>query len=260
MALIGSEYLWSRSVALLIDGYNLLHGTGLFGHGKGAGTLEASREALLSFLARAVESGELERTTVVFDSSDAPPGLPRTVRRQGMTIRFAVGYADADELLEELIAADHAPKKLTVVSSDHRVQRAARRRRAHTVDSHQWYFEMRQRLGRPDAGESDAKPEGPYSSEEMAAYMRAFQTPSEYEGGEEGLQVEPLSAGTLPMIGEEESKLRIEPAQTPADKPAKRRRRRRGKGASETQEKQINLDNPFPPGYAEDVVAEEGNG
>jgi predicted RNA-binding protein with PIN domain len=124
-------------MALLIDGYNLLHVTGLVGRA-GSG-LQGSRNALLRFLASAIEPKELSETTVVFDATEAPPGLPRVVTHEGMTVRYASEYPDADALLEELIAAHHVPRSLTVVSSDHRVQRAARRRRAAFVDSDVWF-------------------------------------------------------------------------------------------------------------------------
>lgn len=240
-------------MALLIDGYNLLHGTDLFGRGRDAGTLEASREALLGFVMATLEGPELSQTTIVFDSKEAPPGLPRSYRRDGLSIRFATGYADADELLEELIAADNAPKKLTVVSSDHRVQRAARRRRARTVDSHQWYFEMRQRAARPGSAAHDAKPEGPFSTEEVAAYVRQFRLPPELE--QEAREALPPP---VPDSEPRETALRIEPAESTSHKPVKRRRGRRRRKSVEPNEKRIDLANPFPPGYAEDVLAEEG--
>src|SRR5688572_15063768 len=130
---------------LLIDGYNLLHATGLFGRG-GAGSFQASRAALLGFLAAAIDATELTHTTVVFDAAEAPPGLARQHTVAGMTVHFAQDYESADDLLEELIARHHAPRKLVVVSSDHRVQRAAKKRRATAVDSHVWYGEMTARL------------------------------------------------------------------------------------------------------------------
>ena len=42
-------------------------------------------------------------TTVVFDARDPPPDRPREYQWHGMTVRYAVGYEDADTLLEELI-------------------------------------------------------------------------------------------------------------------------------------------------------------
>ena len=43
-------------------------------------------------------------------------------------MRFAVHQEQADDLIEELIRKSATPKQLTVVSNDHRAQRAAARR------------------------------------------------------------------------------------------------------------------------------------
>src|SRR5262245_37959795 len=135
--------------SILIDGYNLLHVTGIFGRGVGPGTLHRSRTALLNVLAESIAPEEVAHTTIVFDSAEAPPGLPRQINHRGMTVHFASSYADADELIEELIQTHHSPRTLTVVSSDHRIQRAARRRKATPIDSDRWYAElMRARQGR----------------------------------------------------------------------------------------------------------------
>ena len=105
---------------LLIDGYNLLHATGIVGPGHGAGRLRAERLALLNFLAESIDPAELPHTTVVFDAREAPPGLPRqSWSIGGITVRFATQYESADELIEELIQAASAPRRLVVVSSDH---------------------------------------------------------------------------------------------------------------------------------------------
>jgi len=147
---------------LLIDGYNLLYGSGIVGDTRGARGFERSRMALIGFVIAAVDERERGGTTIVFDAAGAPPGLPSTLLYEGVTVRFARGYADADALLEELIAADHAPRKLTVVSSDHRVQRAAKRRRAAVLDSDVWYADAlrRRRDGPGQAAALDiAKPQ-----------------------------------------------------------------------------------------------------
>ena len=57
-----------------------------------------------------------------------PPGLPRTFEYRGITVQFAPRNRIADELIADLILAERAPRQLTVVSSDHQVQRVARRR------------------------------------------------------------------------------------------------------------------------------------
>ncbi|HUE72239.1 MAG TPA: NYN domain-containing protein [Pirellulaceae bacterium] len=124
---------------LLIDGYNLLNGSDVFARGRAAGTLAAAREALLAFLAGALEPRLRERTVIVFDAAMAPPGLPRELAWDGISVRIAPRKSTADELIEELIDAAADPRHLLVVSSDHRVQRAARQKGAQFIDSEKWY-------------------------------------------------------------------------------------------------------------------------
>jgi predicted RNA-binding protein with PIN domain len=196
-------------MALLIDGYNLLHVTGLVG--RASSGLQGSRNALLRFLASAIEPKELADTTIVFDATEAPPGLPRVVTHEGMTVRYASEYPDADALLEELIAAHHVPRSLTVVSSDHRLQRAARRRRAPFVDSDVWFAEAaRRRAQRQGAAPAPVRREAVLSAGEIAYWLAEF--------------------------GEA-----VPDPQLTADREAQ-------PGSS---------DNPFPPGYAEDLLGDE---
>ncbi len=148
-------------MTLLIDGYNLLHVTGLFGKGGGPGSFQRSREALLRFLAASLEPAERMNTTIVFDANDAPPGLPQEHLFEEITVRYARDYSDADALIEELIQRDNAPRSLLVVSSDHRIQRAARRRRAQNVDSDVWYSRLWQQRVQTRRGQHRPHPEKP---------------------------------------------------------------------------------------------------
>ena len=157
-------------MSLLIDGYNLLHVVGILGRGVGPGGLERSRLALLNFLAESLTAAEIPRTTVVFDAHDAPPGLAGTVIHRGLTVRFAVRYEDADSLIEELIRADSAPRRLVVVSSDHRLQKAAHRRRAKAVDSDAWFAEVierRRQRQQESAAAGESRPSGPLLAEDV---------------------------------------------------------------------------------------------
>lgn len=159
---------------LLIDGYNLLNVTGIIGRGVGPGSLERARRALLNFLAESLDAGEAQRTTVVFDAGDdAPRQLPRRVNHRGIAVHFAARYEDADSMIEELIAADSAPRSLTVVSSDHRIQRAARRRRAKAVDSDRWYQETLRRRAAPTPAR-ETKPATPLSPGEVQHWIDTF--------------------------------------------------------------------------------------
>lgn len=158
---------------LLIDGYNLMYGAGIVGQGRGPGGLERSRYALIREVAAGLNDAERATTTIVFDAAGAPPGLPSTIVSDGVLVRFAKGYEDADELLEELIVADHAPRKLTVVSSDHRVQRAAKRRRATAVDSDVWYERfMRDRRAAQEEHVASAKPQAVVDDDEVQFWLQ----------------------------------------------------------------------------------------
>jgi predicted RNA-binding protein with PIN domain len=113
----------------------------------------------------------------VFDAAEAPPGLPRVVMHNGMTVRYASDYDDADALIEELIAANNVPRSLLVVSSDHRLQRAARRRRAPFVDSDVWFAEAarrnrssRSRLSEPQSPSRAVS----LTAEEIAYWLAEF--------------------------------------------------------------------------------------
>ncbi|HEX5443133.1 MAG TPA: NYN domain-containing protein, partial [Pirellulales bacterium] len=159
---------------LLIDGYNLIYAAGMIGRGIGPGGLERSRRALLDFVAESLDEHERQRVTVVFDAHGAPHGLPHTLVHRGITVRFAAGYADADELIEELIRADSAPRRLTVVSGDHRLQRAARRRRATALDSEQWYTDTLRRRGQRPPAPPPAKPSLPADAREVEFWLAQF--------------------------------------------------------------------------------------
>ena len=162
-------------MGILIDGYNFLFTVGLAAEHAGPGTLARSRTALLNFVVKVVEPRELSRTVIIYDAANSPPGLPSEERHRGIRVLFAVKHADADALIEELIASDHSPRQLTVVSSDHRLQRAARRRRADPIDSDRWYQESLDRVRRlKDADPADVKPAAPLSEAEVQGWLDEF--------------------------------------------------------------------------------------
>lgn len=203
-------------MSLIIDGYNLLHATDIFGEGTGPGHFQRSREALLSFLSASLNESERTQTTIVFDAAEAPPGLPDQYSVDGLSVIYARDYPDADALIEELVEDHHAPRGLTVVSSDHRVQRAARRRGAKHIDSDRWYRDLWRRrveLRRQNHKTIPEKPIGQLSTAEIAYWVEQFD-------------------------GEDVPEL---PARNP----------------TASDEKAPEFENPFPPGYADDLLDSE---
>jgi len=187
-------------MATLIDGYNLLHAMGLLGRDYGPGGLEKARRAMLGLLAASLAEDEARRTTVVFDAAAAPAGAPREFSYKNVAVRFAANHEEADTLIEELILADSAPRQLVVVSSDHRLQRAARRRRATALDS-EVFLDNLLRSRRPHpapAPDPDltAKQHGRSSEADTEFWLREFQDLAEDEALEELFPFEDTEAET----------------------------------------------------------------
>lgn len=227
---------------LLIDGYNLLHATDLFGEGALKGTLRGSREALLNFLVRNLSQRECKSTTIIFDAAQAPPNLPSKYHFEGILVWFARDYPDADSLMEELLETYGSARDLTVVSHDRRVQRAARSAGAKPVDSNVWFRDIKIRSS--DQNQIDTKPIAPL--ENSSEWTKAFQ--------DEQLQEE---------IREHEKQMsdkaaRARAANQPTQKQPKYRSKEKEKPAQESSHGEFGkgIFDPFPPGYGEDLLDE----
>ncbi len=111
----------------------------------------------------------------MFDSHKTPPGATEVQNYRGIEVRFAIHEQEADDLIESLIHHDSAPRHLTVVSDDHRIQQAARRRHCTVLgcgDYLDWLAQhRRQRRQRP--AEAPAKPDGS-SRTETQHWLREF--------------------------------------------------------------------------------------
>jgi len=165
---------------LIIDGYNLLHAAGLARVNYAQGDLQRQRHQLLVRLAGRLSTEERQRSTVVFDAIDAPSGLDREFQHEGIAVLFAEPGHEADELIEQLVASHSAARNLIVVSSDHRLQRAARTRRAASLDSEAFLVRLSRRGGAGETSNrssesrnSAAKP-SPTGDPDVAYWLREF--------------------------------------------------------------------------------------
>jgi predicted RNA-binding protein with PIN domain len=157
----------------LIDGYNLLYAMGVLRGPVGPHGLEKARLGLLGQVRGAHGAGASD-VTVVFDASRAPPGADPEAEYQGIQIRYALRQ-EADDLIDELIRHDSAPRGLAVVSDDHRVQQAARRRQCVVLGCEAYLDHLEKlRHARPEAPEEGAtKPDG-VSGAELERWLREF--------------------------------------------------------------------------------------
>jgi predicted RNA-binding protein with PIN domain len=162
----------------LIDGYNLMYELGLLEKRLGPEGFRKARNRFLNRLAEGLGAKASHQTTVVFDAREAPRHLPRESTHKGLTVIYADEDEGADARIERLIAAHSAPKSLTVVSTDHRIRKAASRRKARIVTADAFW----QQLENPSRGvppPARPQPDEPSrllgaSPDEAAQWLEAF--------------------------------------------------------------------------------------
>jgi len=125
---------------LIIDGYNLMHAAGIARRRYASGDLERCRSRLHRELAMRLAANVLSTAVVVYDAFDSPGNDDRQQQHAGVNVLFAAQGHDADSLIEQLLQQHSVPKRVIVVSSDHRLHKAARRRKAKCVDSEDFWF------------------------------------------------------------------------------------------------------------------------
>jgi len=163
---------------LIIDGYNVLYAADLVPPSGGPHGLERARRSLLRLISGRLTPRERHRTTVVFDAPEQTmgPSPPHEVHQ--LLVMFADRDGDADAMIERLIRKNSAPRRLCVVSSDRRLQKAARRRRAGFLDSETFLKRLARRASRAEhRGEEEpaAKRSGRLSPGEVDAWLRVFE-------------------------------------------------------------------------------------
>lgn len=165
---------------LIIDGYNLLHAAGLSQARYGPGELKRQRHRLMVRLGNELTAAERVRCTVTFDAIEAPSGLERQYRHAEITVLFAEPGHDADSLIEELIDAHAAPTQLLIVSSDHRLQKAAKQRRAESLDSDSFLERLADRAKAAAARATPTEPPKPAAGtaaagkEDLTYWLKEF--------------------------------------------------------------------------------------
>lgn len=164
----------------IIDGYNLLHAAGMAQQDYAQGELLRCRNRLLKFLIERLSRAEIARASVVFDARDPPVGFPSTFTVSGLRVLFANPGGDADVLIERLIEEHSAPRQLRLVTSDRRLQNAAKKRRALFKDSEAFFDELNRRPVLPKrtklsgTASPDAKDEHRLSETETAHWLKVF--------------------------------------------------------------------------------------
>ncbi len=126
----------------IIDGHNLLHAIAKAGYGDEPISDIALCRTLGRYLRIVRERGE-----IIFDGA-GPPEKDQFDHVSNLEVFFVGRATDADTVIEDKINANTAPKRLTVVSSDRRVVRAARTRKASAIKSDAFWAEVIKELKR----------------------------------------------------------------------------------------------------------------
>ncbi len=150
---------------LIVDCYNVLYAP------MPASLAGLDEAGLCRALARSVWRGQ--RVVVVCDGLVKPHG-PDVSPVEGVELRYSGRGRSADDVIVELVDADSAPRRLTVVSSDRQVQKAARRRRCRVVSSEDFIRALAATPGAKHHGADDRRPLTPLSEQEVTRWLKRF--------------------------------------------------------------------------------------
>ena len=165
---------------LLIDCYNLLHTA------MPPALAGLDEDRLCRLLARGPARSRGRDHAVVVCDGVPKPGVPSESPVAGIELVYSGAGRTADDVIIERIDADSAPRRLVVVSTDHRIRRAARRR-ARAVTSDQFVGRLVELLGARGAASgppprgSDKPAVDRLSESDVQAWLEAF----DVEAGEE---------------------------------------------------------------------------
>lgn len=152
---------------LIVDTYNALHVTGVLPPGLAG--LEVHE------LAELVGASRWGRHRVVLVCDGTRPRGAAGSNVAGVTVKYAGGGESADAAIERMLLESSHPRRLTVVSNDRQVQRAARRRKAAVLSSDAWLGQLAQDHARASARRPAHRREiGPLTSEQVEGWLRYF--------------------------------------------------------------------------------------
>jgi hypothetical protein len=114
-----------------------------------------------------------EKGEVVFDGT-GPPDKTVFDNIGNLEVSFAGLGSDTDTVIEDKIKASTAPKRLTIVSSDRRLRKAARARKAASVKSEIFWADLQKQLSRKAVVEEPAAKREGISESETKKWFEFF--------------------------------------------------------------------------------------
>ena len=155
-------------MVVIIDGHNLLHSIQKTFEDFDSLTAVRLCQIISGYLKQVRENGE-----IVFDGT-GPKDKSGFDNISNLEVFFAGQGSDADTVIEDKIKASTAPKRLTVVSSDRRLQKAARARKATVVKSQVFWSNLCKQLSRKRTIKEPASKRHGISEGETEQWLKFF--------------------------------------------------------------------------------------
>jgi len=157
-------------MSIIVDGYNFIFTNSDRDRRFDMEEPQTARGVLISKLSK-YRTAKGTRVAVVFDGGAEAARHPASHYEYGVEVIFSDATIDADTEIKRMLGRSPDPGAMTVVSSDREVQTFARRVKAKSVDSREFYERLEETLKRGQESGADepmSKYEGPSRAD--AAY------------------------------------------------------------------------------------------
>lgn len=153
---------------VIIDGHNLLHTI----RKKGEDLQAISDVQLCRIIGRFLKLTS-KKGEIIFDGT-GPRDKSGFDNISNLEVFFAGRATDADTVIEHKIRINTAPKRLTVVSSDRRLRKAAQARKATALKSEAFWADLQKQLSRKRPAKEPAAKRHGLSESETKLWLKFF--------------------------------------------------------------------------------------
>ena len=152
----------------IIDGHNLLHSICQAADGSQVISDVQLCGVVGTYLERIGQGGE-----IIFDGT-GPPNKSGFDNISNLEVFFAGIGTDTDTVIEEKIRANTAPKRLSIVSSDRRLRKAAQARKATAIKSEVFWNNVQKQLSQKERKKEPAEKRLGLSESETEQWLQYF--------------------------------------------------------------------------------------
>ena len=152
----------------IIDGHNLLHSIDKVDEDS-----ESISDVQLCWIVGRYLKLIGEKGEIIFDGT-GPRDKSRFDNISNLEVLFSGLGTDADTIIEDKIRANTAPKRLSIVSSDRRLRKAAQARKAMAVKSEVFWNNLQKQLSRKKTMREPAAKRHGLSESETKQWLKFF--------------------------------------------------------------------------------------